>query len=302
MSPDPELTLGPVLFNWSSEQLRDFYFQIADETDVSRVYLGEVVCSKRLPFRQEFLPVVIERLTAAGKQVVLSSLALVTNKSERRALADLCTQDDHEVEVNDLTAQYHLNGKRHVLGPYLNIYNEDCLASLVKRGAYRLVIPPELPADKLAGIIQAKPECEIEVQVFGRLPLALSARCYHARIHGLTKDSCRFVCEKDPDGLLVKTMTDQDFLAVNGIQTLSDKYQNLMPDLPVLNALGVRAFRLSPHSRNMPEVIQVFADLMAGRYAAEEAEAKITAFYPEAVYANGYMHGLPGMERVQGAI
>jgi collagenase-like PrtC family protease len=30
----------------------------------------------------------------------------------------------------------------------------------------------------------------VEVQIFGRLPLALSARCYHARAHGRTKDSC----------------------------------------------------------------------------------------------------------------
>ena len=40
------LTLGPVLFNWSPDRLRDFYARIADEAEVDRVHLGEVVCGK----------------------------------------------------------------------------------------------------------------------------------------------------------------------------------------------------------------------------------------------------------------
>ena len=46
---NPALTLGPCLFNWKPETLRDFYFRIADEAPVTIVYLGEIICSKRAP-------------------------------------------------------------------------------------------------------------------------------------------------------------------------------------------------------------------------------------------------------------
>ena len=45
-----ELTLGPILFHWPADKKRDFYFQIADESPVDTVYIGEVICSKRSPF------------------------------------------------------------------------------------------------------------------------------------------------------------------------------------------------------------------------------------------------------------
>lgn len=56
------LTLGPVLFNWSPDRLRDFYARIADEAEVDRVHLGEVVCGKRQPFTDGLWPELIERL------------------------------------------------------------------------------------------------------------------------------------------------------------------------------------------------------------------------------------------------
>jgi hypothetical protein len=83
----------------------------------------------------------------------------------------------------------------------------------------------------------------IEVFAFGRIPLAISARCYHARLHKLHKDSCRFVCEKNPDGLVVKTLADRDFLAVNGVQTLSCSCANLMGDIGALRDSGVSCCR-----------------------------------------------------------
>ena len=50
-----KITLGPCLFNWLVNDWRDFYYKIADETDVDEVYLGEVVCFKRDPFFAEKL-------------------------------------------------------------------------------------------------------------------------------------------------------------------------------------------------------------------------------------------------------
>ena len=71
------LSLGPVLFNWDAEDKRDFYFRIADEAPIDTVYLGEVVCSKRTPFFDPYVPEVAERLRRGGKQVVYSTLALI---------------------------------------------------------------------------------------------------------------------------------------------------------------------------------------------------------------------------------
>ena len=42
-----EIALGPLLFNWSADRIADFYAAIADESEIDRVYLGEVVCGKR---------------------------------------------------------------------------------------------------------------------------------------------------------------------------------------------------------------------------------------------------------------
>ena len=85
----------------------------------------------------------------------------------------------------------------------------------------------------------AKLGVSIEVQVFGRVGLALSARCYHARAHGRTKDSCQFVCNEDPDGMTLRTLEDKPFLTVNGIQTMSHDYLNLIGELAELQAMGV---------------------------------------------------------------
>jgi collagenase-like PrtC family protease len=72
------LTVGPLLFNWTVDAFVDFYARIADEAPVDRVVIGESVCSKRLPFYADCLPAIIERLQRGSKQVILSSLAMIT--------------------------------------------------------------------------------------------------------------------------------------------------------------------------------------------------------------------------------
>ena len=102
-----DLTVGPVQGFWDADLWDSFYARLADEPDVKRVVIGELVCSKRLPFYQDRLPEAIERLLAAGKEVAVTSLALVTLKRERKMTADLADLG-LEIEVNDLTALAHL--------------------------------------------------------------------------------------------------------------------------------------------------------------------------------------------------
>ncbi len=302
-SPAAVLTMGPVLFNWQPERWRDFYFRVADEAPVTTVHVGEIVCSKRAPFLAEHIPAVIERLAAAGKEVVLSSPALVTTDRERQGVAELIAAAEYLIEANDVGALRALSGKRHAIGPLVNVYNEPALNWMADNGAFRVCLPPELTREAIAAIAGAGTArgVEMEVMVFGRLPLAISARCYHARAHGLHKDGCQFICGQDDDGMTVTTLDGEPFLAVNGTQTLSQTYNALLAELSDLQALGVSRFRLSPHSFDMVAVAELFRAVLDGRIDAREATARLAETVGEAGLSNGFYQGRPGVEFMESA-
>jgi O2-independent ubiquinone biosynthesis protein UbiV len=289
-----EIAVGPLQFNWPAERFADFYARIADEAPVDRVVIGELVCSKRAPFHADRLPAAIERLERGGKKVVLTSLALVTLDRERRAARELFEQDGHEVEINDLTLMEAASPSGEFsIGPLVNVYNEATMDFLARRGARRICLPPELPVasvERLARHGRDGGLC-VEIWAYGRMPLAISGRCHHARAHGLTKDSCQFVCEKDPDGLTTRTLDGVDFLAINGVQTLSHKYANLIADLVPLREAGVGSLRLSPQSGDFVAVTKVFADAAAGRIDAREGLSRLRAASPDAEFTNGFLLG-----------
>ncbi|PLX36360.1 MAG: U32 family peptidase [Hyphomicrobiales bacterium] len=291
-----KLTLGPLLFNWPADTYRDFYARIADEAPVDRVFLGEVVCSKREPFHEDVLIEAMERLEAAGKTVVLSTLALVTLKRERAQVQTTAKDAPGLVEANDVSAVGALAGKPHVIGPLINTYSEGTLRFFAGNGAETVCLPPELPLASVRVLAETGREsgCDIEVFAFGRVPLAVSARCYHARVEGLAKDSCQFVCELDPDGRDVDTLDDQKFLAINGIQTMSQSWANLAADIPVLLEAGVTSFRLSPHSCDMVAVSRCFRDVLDGALAPDEAMRQLAALAPDVSFSNGFLHDTAG--------
>ena len=290
------VSLGPVLFNWQPEKWRDFYFRIADEAPVSTVYLGETICSKRAPLSEPYFDAVVKRLTSGKKTVVYSTLSEVVNKVDRRLVEQICSTEDFLVEVNDGSALFNLQGRPHHIGPLMNVYNERTAAFLGRNGAKNICLPVEMPAVAVAALCQSvlALDTTIEVQVFGRQSLALSARCYHARAHGRTKDTCRFVCENDPDGLELSTLNNRPFLVINGVQTLSYEYLNLIAEIPVLRAIGVSRFRLSPHALDMVEVASIFRDTIDERIDTSEAAARLEAIRPAAPFTNGFYHGKPG--------
>jgi len=289
---EAKLTLGPVLFNWAPEAWRDFYFGIADEAPVDSVCLGEVVCSKRRPLFEPYLAAVVERLERTGKEVVFSTLALIMDERETAHVRAIAATEGLYVEANDISAAALLAGRPHAIGPFINVYNEATLAFLVERGATRVCLPVELPAESLA-VLAASSDVELEVQVFGRLPLAISARCYHARSCGLLKDNCQFVCDQDPDGMDVETLDGDPFLAVNGPQILSSTYGNLWGELKALKEMGIRRFRLSPHNTDMVQVARLFRDGLDGR-DPPQAEERLAELVNGAAFSNGFFHGVAG--------
>ncbi|MEI6985499.1 MAG: U32 family peptidase [Rhodospirillaceae bacterium] len=297
------LTLGPVLFNWAPEVWRDFYFRMADEAPVDSFVIGEVVCSKRAPFLAEHVPAVVERLQAAGRQVVLASPILVTLERERDAVRDLvATADDiladgFLIEANDIGCLAQLAGRPHWIGPFVNTYNEASLAWMAGRGAVSVSLPGELSAGAIAVLAAAAAPLgvDLEVQVFGRLPLAISARCYHARAHNLHKDNCRFVCGVDVDGLDVTTVDGEAFLAINGTQTLSSSYVALVAEVGDMQAMGVNRLRLSPHSCDMVAVTKLFRAIADGVIEATEARSRLARISHGIAFSNGFYHDREGV-------
>ncbi|KGE02242.1 U32 family peptidase [Rhizobium sp. YS-1r] len=290
----PSLTMGPVYYLWDGPKWRDFNFRIADEAPVDRVVIGETVCSKRQHFIEPHIAEVIERLEAAGKNVVLSTLSLVTLERESRQIRELVSDSEHLIEANDLSALGLLNGRPHSIGPLVNVYNAATAKLLADRGATAICLPPELPFASVEKIIADSPRIAFEVFAFGRMPLAISARCAHARSKGRIKDNCQFVCGEDPDGLPVKTLDRQSFLALNGVQTVSHTCQALLGELASLSACGVSAIRLSPQDCDMVAVAKLYRAVLDDTLDADEAIALLREIYPMAPLSNGFHHAREG--------
>jgi O2-independent ubiquinone biosynthesis protein UbiV len=295
------LTLGPVFFHWPATRLADFYRRIADEAPVDRVHVGEVVCGKRMPFSDPVWPDIIERLERGGKEVVLSTLAAPATSRERRSIEELCS-DGRLVEINDVTALASRSGRQFVSGPFLNVYNEATARFLIDRGARTICPPAELSLAAVSHMAHSCTGAEFELFAFGRLPLAMSGRCYHARHHGLHKDSCQFTCEQDPDGLGIDTLDGQEFLAINGVQTLSNQVHAFCPDATELGVAGVRRLRLSPQTANMVETAKAYRTLVEGKEDANATRFILSCLDLPGAMVDGYAHGKPGWQASASAV
>jgi collagenase-like PrtC family protease len=294
----PKLALGPVLYYWPREILLAFYQQ-RSTAPVDIIYLGETVCSKRRSLNAEDWLDLAERLTAAGKEVVLSTMALLEAESELKTLRRLCENGRFTVEANDMGAVHRLAGQApFVLGTGINVYNDQTLGFLAGLGARRWVMPVELSRDTLARIQAQRPQgMETEVFAYGRLPLAYSARCFTARHHNLPKDDCQYRCLNDPEGLTLSTREGQAFLTLNGVRTQSAQTYNLLPELAELRALGVDVLRISPQAEGAAAVVEAFADCLRGRRDPVAAAAALDATRPHGA-CDGYWQGQPGLRRV----
>ncbi len=293
-----KLSLGPILYFWDRDTVLDFYQRAADSA-ADIVYLGETVCSKRRALRSDDWLDIAGRLEAAGKQVVLSTLTLIEAESELGAMRRLCENGRFAVEANDMGAVNLLAGRAHfITGPHLNVYNAGTLDLLAQAGARRWVLPLELGREELTALQAARPAgMETEVFVFGRLPLAFSARCFTARAHNLAKDDCGFRCADYADGMLLSTQEGKPFLTLNGIQTQSAETCNLVTELAEMQRLGVDVARISPQSRGTFEIVDIFRAVLDGALEPDAARARLAAHAPYAS-CNGYWYGRPGMDWV----
>lgn len=285
-----KLSLAPLQYFWPRDYTLAFYRGIAT-TDIDIVYLGETVCSKRRELRTRDWIALARELAGAGKEVVLSSLALIEAESELGVLTRLAEEGNAWIEANDLSAVQACRerGVPFVAGPSLSIYNHRALAMLVEDGLRRWVpgveqghtLIEELRTALLADGV-AMPE--LEVQVLGRPVLAYSARCFTARALDVAKDQCGFRCIEHIDGLPLETREGAPFLRINGIQIQGDEIADLGPEMPKLRELGVDVLRIAPRHEGTQEAILHFD------------QARRTQAAPPPIAArSGYWHGEAGM-------
>lgn len=88
----------------------------------------------------------------------------------------------------------------------------------------------------------------------------------------------------------MRTREEQEFLAINGIQTQSGQCLDILDQAPALSALGVKVLRVSPQSTGTLEAVAALDALRRGLPAVE-------VHPPEGIgRCNGYWHGQSGIE------
>lgn len=288
-----QITLGPLLFFWPKEQVIAFYEQVA-QSACQRVYLGEVVCSKRRELKLDDWLAIARMLQVSGKEVVLSSLTLIEAESELAQVSKVCANGEFVVEANDMSAVHYASraGVPFVTGPSVNLYSAEALQVLHRLGLKRWVLPVELSFDHLKLILLRLRELgitdlETEVFGFGYLPLAYSARCFTARNEELGKDHCQFSCIKSSSGIPLATQEGDALFTINGIQTLSGSCHNVLDQWQVMQAAGVTAMRLSGHNSDIINVAEEFALAIANNAGGKTVTQERSC--------NGYWFGQAGI-------
>ena len=304
-TPRFALTVGPVQYWWPRATLLDFYARLAD-TPVDTIVLGEVVCSRRHEMKLADWMALARELRAAGKDVVLATQVLVMGEAELRAARECVAQGEFRIEAGDASALQSLrecgDSTAFVLGPHVNIYSREALVEHAVLGAACWVAPAELALDAVARVNPpAKPvagpagDIATEVFVFGRLPLAFSARCFTARHHRLRKDACAFRCLDDPDGMALRSGDGENFLCLNGTQVQSAGVHALLAGPAALREAGVSRLRLSPCSRDFARAVEQFDALYNRAADPVTVRAVLQSLDLPGPLVDGYAHGRPGM-------
>lgn len=286
-----QYSLGPILYFWPKADVESFYQQ-AKNSQADIIYLGEAVCSKRREMKPAQWFEIAKDLAQSGKQVVLSTMALLEAPSEVNVMKKYIDNGEFAIEANDVSAiQLAYEAKvPFVVGSAVNTYNAHTLKVFAKQGMIRWCMPVELSRDWLRNTlaqcdeIGIRDQFEVEVFSYGYLPLAYSARCFTARAEDKAKDDCETCCIKYPTGIQVSSQEGQEVFNLNGIQTQSGYCYNLGNDLQSMQGL-VDVVRLSPLGI---ETLTTLSDFKAN----EDNQKRIIT---DSKQCNGYWHQLAGL-------
>ena len=90
------------------------------------------------------------------------------------------------------------------------------------------------------------------------------------------------------------TLDGQPFLAVNGVQTLSQSTASMAHRVETLAEAGVASLRLSPQSQGFGRICAFYADRLAGRLTAPALEALLRPMVPGQRLSDGFPAGPSG--------
>lgn len=288
--------LGSVLYYWPKATLETFY-QRAMTSSADIIYLGESVCSKRRDMKVSDWLGLAREVAATGKQVVISTLALIQAPSELNELKRYVDNGEFLLEANDIgTVNMAAERKLPFVASYaLNCYNAFTLRLLLNQGMIRWCMPVELSRDWLAHLLHQCDEIgirdkfDVEVMGYGHLPLAYSARCFTARSENRAKDECKTCCINYPQGRKMLSQENQQVFVLNGIQTMSGYCYHLGNELAGMQEL-VDIVRLSPQNIETVELVEQFR-------ANENGSAPFSL--QNGSDCNGYWRRVAGLELLQ---
>lgn len=289
-----QYSLGSVLYYWPKHKLYEFY-QLAAQSDADIIYLGETVCSKRRAMKPADWIDLAKQLSTSGKQIILSTLALLQAPSELKEISKLVDNGDFLVEAHDFGVVNMLAERKlpFIAGHGLNCYNAQALNILLRQGMMRWCMPVELSRDWLINLLNQCDELkirnkfEVEVMSYGYLPLAYSARCFTARSENRAKDDCETCCIHYPQGRKVLSQEQQQVFTLNGLQTQSGYCYNLGNEQTSMNDL-VDIVRISPDSVDSLAVLAQFKANQAGKVPLPIDDKN----------CNGYWRQVAGLEMV----
>ena len=247
-----KLSLGSLLYCWERNRIYDFYEKV-QQSSVDIVYVGESVCAKRQELKLEDWLEIGKSLQNTGKEVVITSLALVDSPSKLKDVKNAVNNGGFTIEANDMAAVNLCfeQGLPFTAGHALNLYNAESLNIMLRNGMKRWCLPVEL-SKQWGKEIQSQAEkmaiwnkFEKELLAYGYLPLSYSARCFTARSVGREKANCEVVCIEDIAGKAVISQDDERIFTMNGIQMQSGLCNNLINEIASMQDF-IDIIRLSP--------------------------------------------------------
>ena len=286
--------LGPLLYPWNATQIKQLYQDAANCSLISRVYLGEIVCAKRNPLLAKYLPIIVDELQAAGKQIIFSTPILHNDEESHQLMLsniELARQYQCPIEINDLAGLKHATGLEIIIGPYINTYNQASLAVFARNGAQRICPPFEVNRGVIADL--ATFGLPLEINIFGRVALSISSRCFIAHNLSIEREDCKLACFKHSAGFNARS-EQQELFNLNGMQVQSAKIYNLIKEISDLQNIGVHNFRINP----TPEFsLNQISSLITAQLSSTP-DSFLTEQQNQ-LFANGFYHNQEGYKFIE---
>lgn len=168
-------------------------------------------------------------------------------------------------------------------GVYLNIYNPYSASYLKKLGFKRIVLPFELKREDIVPV----EGIDLEMYVYGILPLGISWRCYTLRVLGVRE--CLKQCFNYPDGIPLKGVDKRDMFIINGKCIMTHKNLSLLEHMDELRERGISTLRISPQSEKNEEIVDIFVGVIKGEININKAARLLDSLSDKALFNGWYL-------------